>query len=443
MAARASAHQRSPFDAKAPHDSISSYRAALQPKQRLWRARLLEHYARDARQAMKSVRVGSIEPALLERIIELLRTYTEVPGVAERPQVADLPMLQLAHLVAGYIVDLGYWQQMNALWPKLSEVAEFTPDVDLHIQIVKYWAIVQGRQQGAHGLAFYEQLIQHPRFIAASSELQADTLCHYATVLLWSGQRQKAAPLLARCVAVTEQDAPTPSSDATEAPLLDRRGTEVPAYLWELRAYALNQSGVMHMFCGRFKLAHRYFDDVLQIFVTHGQEENLACVAHQSTGRLLLYEGHYRAALATLQKGLVIRRRRQEDEGVAVNSIYVAAAHIALNELTAAEPLLSSALTRCRSVDNLHDWALCHLYLGELALLRNQDELLQEHWLALCHIATQTVLHFVEVRLLLRRLPRLLCRGHFALAGRLAKLVWQAVRHDQLAPLALCRFLWQ
>jgi tetratricopeptide (TPR) repeat protein len=214
------------------------------------------------------------------------------------------------------------------------------------------------------------------------------------------------------------------------------------APLWETRAYTLNQQGVLHMFCGEFVLARQRFDEMFAIFLAHNEENGLACVAYQAVGRLCLYAGHYQEALTTLEQGLRIRQQRADREGIAVNSIYMGAAHLGLGQTAAVEPLLTVAFDACHALDNTHDLALCHLYLGALAFQRQQRAQVRTHWTEVTTIAGQVILHFVELRPWLRYLWPLLRQGEFALCRRLIATLWRSTRHDQLSMKALWRFLW-
>ncbi len=418
-----------------PDTSSSTVSFGVTAEELEWRTHLQLQYRHDAERAVAYMLAGNRGQSFIERLLELLRTYVETPGVGDSPQLADDCILQAAYLAGEYFVELGYWRQMEYLWSTLCKLAEFTGDASLYIDFNKYLAIMKGRQgDGSAGIALYRQIIHHPYFQAAPPNLQADILSHHATVLLWSGRRKAAAPLLQRCLDLTSNYAQPPDAQPP--------ATSRPGPLWESRAYALNQQGVLAMFCGDFALAQQRFEQILLLFQEQGEDNNLACVAHQATGRLLLYEGKWAEAVVVLEKGLLIRKRRQEREGTAVNSIYIAAAHMGLHQYDLAHSLLGETLPTCRALDNQHDLALCHLYLGLLAWGLHQSDRATYHWQETVTIAHKAVLHFVEVRMLLRVIPALFCRGHFALVWSLLQLLWQSGQHDQLTPWILWRFLW-
>ncbi|MEZ4866768.1 MAG: hypothetical protein R3C14_35940 [Caldilineaceae bacterium] len=404
-----------------------------------WRHHLQVRYQHDAGRAIARALRGDNDPVFIERLLELLRTYSEIPHVGEAPQAADESILHLAHVIAARLIRLGYWHQLNQLWPKLCRLAELADNADQYINFTKFLAIVKGRQgDGQAGFAIYNRLVNHPHFQAASPTLQADIFTHYATMLLWGGQRHAAAPLLQHCLLLTENFATQTTADAHQA-VADTQLAVAP--LWESRAYALNQQGVLHMFCGEFALAHHYFAKMAALFITQGEENNLACVAHQAIGRLLLYERNYQAALTVLTQGMAIRQRQLDREGIAVNSIYMAAAQLGLDQLGTAKTLLNNALQDCHLLENEHDLALCHLYLGVLARRHQEYNRALAHWHEFTTVAGHVVLHFVELRILLPELGSLLAQGQFTMVWRLMKILWQSAQHDQLSPRMLWRFL--
>lgn len=162
--------------------------------------------------------------------------------------------------------------------------------------------------QADEEFAIYSQLINHPHFQNTSPILQANLLSAYATALVWHGRRNLAATVLQQCLELTDS-AVSSRRDGHENTDLEPPLEAGITSLWETRAYALNQQGVLHMFCGEFVQAHECFDKMAAIFLEHGQKDNLACVAQQAKGRLLLYERTYSEALDRLAQGLKIRLR--------------------------------------------------------------------------------------------------------------------------------------
>jgi len=202
--------------------------------------------------------------------------------------------------------------------------------------------------------------------------------------------------------------------------------------LWEAKVYALNQLGTLALFQGNFACASRYFDRCQAVFIAQGEAENLACVAYQSIGRLLLYTDHPRAAIPIIERGLAIRQQRQEREGIAANSVYLAAAHLALQQATVAEALLTDALAIYRTIDARHDLALCHLYWGQLAAMRNDWARATDHWQQTITIANRVMVHFIELRLWVAWLPKILLAGQIRLCRAIIGCLWHCVRTQQL-----------
>jgi len=407
-----------------------------------WRTHLQQHYRHDAASAIQYTLTNEPDRIFIERVLELLRTYVEVPNVGLQPQPADEEMLRLAQLTAAPMRRMGYLQEMNYLWPKLSVIAEMTGDIELYIIFVKFMAVAKGAVgEWEQAFGVYEQLVQHPHFQNATPALQANVLITHATALVWHGRCMMAMPLLQQCLALTQMGA-LPTLDAHNGHREDVPIKVGNTPLWETRAYALNQLGVLKMFSGEFTAAYDYFAEMYALFLAHGEEDNLACIAHQAIGRLYLYAKKYREADAQVAEGLPIRRRWNDREGIAVNTIYMAAAQIGLRHFARARPLLDEALAICTSLENPHDLALCHLYLGLSAWGAHQSDHALSHWQETVTLANEAQLHFVEIRLLIPLLPALFCRGHLLLSWQLLKMLWQSALNDQLSVASLWRFMW-
>jgi hypothetical protein len=121
--------------------------------------------------------------------------------------------------------------------------------------------------------------------------------------------------------------------------------------------------------------------------------------------------------------------------------VYLAAAYLELGHLTQAETLLTSALGSSRALNMSQNSALCHLYFGQLHLLRGEKQAVLEQWrqaLAILH-AVHTPL--VEQRVLLIYLPWLLRIGEWRMALRVARQLFQTMLQQRLGPRAFWRLL--
>ncbi|MCB0111728.1 MAG: tetratricopeptide repeat protein [Caldilineaceae bacterium] len=397
-----------------------------------WYNHWLERFQYEAERAILLAQRNELDHEFIQTILVLLRNYVETPGVGDYSQPADEKILRLAQLIISRIRRMGYWQDMNYLWPKLCAIAEHIENANLYVIFFKFMATAKGYVGNVNEeLAAYSQLINHPRFQDVTPTLQANVLITYATALVWRGQRDIAAQLLQACLALTDVASPWHQGQHGQA-AAEHRLELGNTPLWETRSTVLNQRGVLHMFCGEFALAYRYFDEMSIIFQQHSEDDNLACIAHQAVGRLLLYEKRYSEALDLLTQGLVIRRRWIDREGIAVNSIYIAAAHIGLYQLDAAEEFLNEALKICHDLNTQHDLALCHLYFGMLARRRGQPEQVNYHWYELVTVAKRVVVHFVELRMLLPEVRSLHAAHNSLLYSALLRTLWQSKQHDQL-----------
>ena len=84
-----------------------------------WQDHLFAAYARDAEAIIKRVFAGGIDRPFVERILELLRTYTEIPDVGIKRQDADEAIVRMVHTAIGYIPHFTRWGVLTELLPKL------------------------------------------------------------------------------------------------------------------------------------------------------------------------------------------------------------------------------------------------------------------------------------------------------------------------------------
>lgn len=406
-----------------------------------WAERQRLSYARDGARAVERFMDGDRSQDFLIRALELLRTYTEAPGVGAAPHPADETMVLLAQAINAHVSNLGFWRQVDHLWPRLCAIAKLLPEQTLYVELMKHLATIRSRQgEGDSAQSLYAELMELPSFVQLPAYLRADVLQQAGTTQLWHGQPRQAKATLLRCLAIEEE---TSTGQLSKAPVdqFGVRASATPTPLWESKVYALNQLGNLALFHGNFADAATYFDRCQALFTAHGEAENLACVAYQAIGVLLLYTHRPQAAIPVIEQGLAIRKQRHEREGVAVNSIYLAAAYLALKQERVAEALLTEALTTYRTVETRHDLALCHLYLGQLAALRNDWMGATDHWRHTLTLVSLVMVHFVELRLWVAWLPRLLVAGQFGLAFAIVHCLWCCTRAQQLRLGAIWRLV--
>ncbi len=429
-----------------------------------WRQQQIERYGRDAERLIDKFLAGERDAAFLARTLELLRTYLQSAshhqgaggngtarsnGETRAANVAtDTAVIKLATILNQHLQDLGHWHQIVALWPALIEIAAPLPDPLLYVEMVNQLAIVKDRQGRAEeAQVLFEQILGAPLFAHLSPAKQVNTLIMAGACYLWHGDHARAEQLLTNCLTLCRQSS-SRQSRLSALPLAraDQFGVHASGLrhpLWQNEGFTLSQLGNLAMFRGDFARAHRYLDECLRLFEANGEGDNLACVAYQALGRLLLYERRFAESILVLERGLAIRRRRRAREHIAANAIYLAAAHLGGNRLDAAERLLVDALPESQALDNRHDVMLCRLHLGQLAARRGDRQEACAQWREGLTIARSTSIPVVELRVWVRWLPWLLRRGEVGLCRAMVKRLLVNMHEQRLSGLAAARLLYQ
>ena len=244
--------------------------------------------------------------------------------------------------------------------------------------------------------------------------LKADVLHQFGTGLVSQGKLQEGVQILKRCLELVDQY-PANSGLRNNNDQFGLRSAYEQTPLWETKAYTLNQLGLAAMYQGQFDLAKRRFDSCQEIFIAHHEEDNLACVAYQSMGQLLLYRGQAVQAIPLLSRGLNIRRRRRDQEGVAINALYLAAAYLASHQTENVEDLLNNALSIFRALGNHRSTGICYIYFGQYEFVCGNVESAFTQWQqALTSFAT-TPPPLIELRALIRYMPWMILHGRWQL----------------------------
>lgn len=398
-------------------------------------------YGRETRGALQRFITGERDNAFLLRALELIRTYLHLPRLATEPLPTDLDVVRLAQAIQSHLFDRGFWRQILALWPPLIALAEQLSEPLIYTELVKLLAMIRDRQgDGGETSLLYTDLLHSSQFLQLPVEIQADVLQQVGTTLVWQGKLAQAHILLNQVLALVEQHSVVQS----QRNQVDRYGVRSSldvTPLWESKAYALNQLGNVALFQGKFVQAERLYTACWQTLNEHGEEENLACVAHQALGRLWVHWRWPDQAIPVLEKGIAIRRRRQEQEGVAINLLYLAAALMHHRQVDRAELLLTEALPILRMIGNRRDTGLCHLYFGQLEILcGRRTAALDQWWQALAHLQTVHT-PLVEQRIFMQHSLWLLSIGEMAMLRDLAYQLYNSFRQQGLKPLDLGRLL--
>ncbi len=384
-----------------------------------WGKHQLEHYSSDGERALQGLMEGEVSDFFLECSFNLLTSYLGISRHSAINHRSTEIITRLAQALYPHMQPRGYWSEISFWWPKVAMIAEQLPDATVKAQVVKQLAITkndQGEAEEAQHL--YEQLIAWLEFDLLSHYLQADILHQVGVCYLRQGSYTRAKEALTRCLAVSDEHNHQ-----------------------ELKAYALNQLGNIFMLQGSFEKARRCYEESLTTFETDGESDNLACVAYQSLGRLFTLQGHFPEAILLLERGLAIRRRRQEQGGIANNAIHLATAYLGCGRLDDAESLLNEALQTCGDLNDRRGTALCHLAFGRLETKRGENNAALAQWQQALDVLSIVPMPSIELEVLAVLLPQLLRAGRIrgtlpALARLLSNL-----RQQRLGPIAVGRLV--
>lgn len=408
-----------------------------------WRQRQWQGYLREAEAARQRLAAGERSPVFLRRVVQLLYTYFHSPRAEGAAQAVAGPLVQLAFTAHAYVHYLGEWQMMGAVFRKAAETLKGSPQRLDYADVVKLLAITLANQgQYAEALALYDEIVSRDDFACLPVTAQADLLVNAGTYHVWHGDLRRACILLQRVVTIC--------ADLDHHPVYHTRADSNGIYssalvapLWEIQAYAFNQLGCLALFAGQFKEAECFYRQCHDLLVTHDGRDNLACVAYQALGRLWLYQGRYAEAVSILVQGLVTRRRWQDKSNIALNAIYLAGAQTELGDFVTAEALLSEALAVTCALDTTETTALCHLYFGQLELMRGNDPAVSIHWRQALALLRPLQTPLVELRVLLIYLPWLLRKREWRLCAAISRQLYHSIRRQRLGLRSLWRLVRQ
>lgn len=404
-----------------------------------WRRRQWQGYQREAEAARQRLAAGERSPPFLRRVMQLLYTYFHSPRAESEAQVAADPLVQLAFTIHAYTHHLGEWQMMAAIFHAAAAMLKGSPHQLAYVDLVRALAInLTNLGQHTQAQALFDDVMERDDFARLPVTAQADLLVHAGTCHVWHGNRDRAQTLLQRAVTIMAATGDHPVY-RTQPDANGIYSFASATQLWESRAYAFNQLGCLALFEGRFAEAEAHYRQCHDLLVVHDGPDNLACVAQQALGRLRLYQGRYAEAEAILARGLTIRRRRQERPNIALNAIYLAGAHLGLGNAPMAERLLSEAMTIICDLDLTETSALCHLYLGQLKLVRGHEEAAKPHWRQALALLRTVGTPLVELRPLVVHLPWLLRKRQWGLFLAACRQLLRSIYCQRLGPVAVWR----
>lgn len=411
-----------------------------------WVQYQLTGYARDSQRILQRLQSDDGSGFLADRALELLYTYLTVPSDVPNRHQADENIARLAQILFVYIQAHGFWEDICILWPKLQPIAKSFPDPTIYVQLVKQLAIVKNdRGEVKEAQALYEELINAASFSQLSPEQRADVL-HQAGVCYYrQGNYTRARKLLLQCL--TLHDPPSDFLSSVKNPkqkssaFVLRASTAAPP-VWESKAYSFNQLGNIALFQGDFKEAQRNYDESFNILITHGEAENLACVAYQTLGSLFVIQRRFDEAIPLLKKNLVIRQQRKEAGSSAHAAVYLAAAYLGQQQFIEAESLLNEAMVTSSRLQNCRNIALCHLYFGYLAQRQGNHHAALIQWRQAQATADAIPAPGIELQVLAALLTELLQTGGVHELGRVLLRLCFNLRQQGLGPVAAGRLLF-
>jgi len=366
-------------------------------------------YGMDARRVLQKLEPLEADACFVRKALDLIRTYLTAPrahGAAACIQSeVDASMVRLVWNLHSDANRHGFWHEICVIWEQMRPIARGLPDVTGFAEITRQLAIIRNnRGESREAQQLYEELLSLPEFDELLPNQQADVLHQMGVCYRTQGDYRRAEQVLIRCIQMAQQNADQQDAGSTDA-YIQARYHDVPhkrrnaaARIWQSQAFALNQLGHIALSKGKFARAREYYTRCWDMFVAHGEEENLACIAYMGLGMLLVEEQRFAEARSFLQRNLQIRRRIG-DEGIAARAaIHLAAAHIGCGHSEQAESLLSDAFRVSKALDDREHIAHCHLLYGYLDAQHERPEAALAEWQTV-----RTMLHDGLAPLLLRK----------------------------------------
>ena len=404
-----------------------------------WQQAYVAAYASEASCALQRFIAGERDPDFVAQALQLVRTYLAIPAQQRQQPATDLAIAHLARAMQQYLHDRGYWHDITALWPVLSNLVHGQQQPQLYTELMKQLGIIHDRQGDQIAAAqLYTRLINDSVFRQVPLAMQIDVRHQFGTMLVWQGKLRQARQTLEQVLTHIAQHPVDPTA-RNEVDCYGARASFHVTPLWESKAYTLNQLGNIAMFQGKFAQAEALYKCCWETLIQHGEADNLACVAHQALGRLWTHWQQPAKARPLLVQGIAIRRRRQDEEGTAVNLLYLADAALQIGAMIEAEQWLNAALPILQAIGDRRDLALCHFYFGHLAWTRGKqgDACLQ--WQQGLDYLQTVHMPLVEQAPLSRHLLDLLFSGEWALFLRATKQFIQTMRQQKLTGADLWR----
>lgn len=409
-----------------------------------WAQHQFDGYIADSQRAFQQLVKGDTSEFVVERALDLLRTYLNIPIYVHPPQKANETIVRLAWALHTSVHIRGYWDEICILWPKIQGIARSLPDPAHYAEVTRHLAITQNdRGEGKAAQQLYEELLASTHFEKITRDQQADILHQLGVCYADQGAYTCAQRVLNRCLAIVEtaSDASNTRDNAADIERRISKARCAAALVWEAKAYTHNQLGHIAVWQGEFSAAGRHYTESLRLFTEHGETHNLACVAYQALGRLLTMQRNYAEAKPLLEQNLVIRRRRAEKKGGADAAVYLADAYVGSRQLADAEQLLNEAMATYGDLHDRRGITLCHFYFGVLEQARENHTKALAQWRRAQKLAATIPVPAIELQVLVALATGLLRAGHLYEWLHMLVRFYLNVRQQGLAPVAAWRLV--
>ena len=385
-----------------------------------WRKYQLNRYISDSKRALQRLEAGQTDQSFLNFSFNLLTSgLTSIPEYQLVDANLNAAMARLAEALHPYILNQGQWAQLTLVWSQIVADQDSLRDLSTRAELVKQLAITHNNQgQAKEAQYLYDQLVNWPDFKHLPPIQQAEILHQTGLCYLRQGVYPQAENFLVASVTLSNTHA-----------------------LWDIKGFALSQLGNIAMFRGDFRQAEAYYGESTLSFEVGGEENNLACVAYQSLGRFFVLAKQFTKAIPLLEKGLVIRRRRQEQNGIANNAVNLALAYLGVGRLNEAEELLDEAFPICKELHDQRGIALCHLAFGRLEKKRGSRTMAILQYRQALETLDVYPMPPLELQILSELLPYLLRTGQIRIFLVALIRLLQNLRQQELGMVAIWRLL--
>jgi serine phosphatase RsbU (regulator of sigma subunit) len=164
-------------------------------------------------------------------------------------------------------------------------------------------------------------------------------------------------------------------------------------------ATALNNIGIVYFYQNNFQKALEYYLQSLEIELLLGTEYGVS-ISYINIGEVYKKMGNYKESLDYFLKALVLAKKHKEydKDGDSVGILYneIGSIYLSLGEIKLSETYLERALKIFEPLNSQQRLAECKLYLGELAIKKNNTNKAKELFLqALNHSKSISALDLI------------------------------------------------